>query len=284
MHYGVNLPIGGVCGDPGRLAEFAALAETAGWDGVFLEDYIVYQGHQDWPTCDPWVALTAMALRTRRIRLGTEITPLARRRPWKLARETVSVDHLSDGRLILGVGLGDLGDPGFTHVGEVLDARERAAMLDEALEVLTGLWSGEPYSHEGQHYQVRDVTFLPRSRQVPRIPIWVSGSYPHQGPMRRAACWDGYCVYRANDDGRWQDLTPLEVHDVKDFIARQRTTTAPFDLVLGGRERRDDWAHEQNYIRALGEAGATWWVEWVAPADVAAMHAAIARGPLRVEV
>ena len=116
MRYGICLPNGGACGDPGTLADFAALAEAAGWDGIFLEDYIVWQGHQEVPTYDPWISLAAMALRTTRLRLGTSITPLPRRRPWKVASEAVVIDHLSHGRMILGVGIGDTSiDVSFSH-------------------------------------------------------------------------------------------------------------------------------------------------------------------------
>jgi len=152
MRYGLCLPNGGACADARTLAGLAHLAEEAGWDGVFLEDYIVWQGHQDAPTYDPWVALAAMALQTERIRLGTQVTPLSRRRPWKVARETVTLDHLSNRRLILGVGLGDTSiDVSFTHFAEVTDARLRSKMLDEALDVLVGLWSGQPFSYHGEH-------------------------------------------------------------------------------------------------------------------------------------
>src|SRR5579871_3965037 len=136
MKYGLELPNAGIGGDARTLGDLAALAEEAGWDGIFLEDYIVWQGHADVPTYDPWVALAAMALRTERIGLGTMVTPLARRRPWKVARETITLDHLSRGRLILGVGAGDVGDPGFGAVGEAMDPAQRARMLDEALDVL----------------------------------------------------------------------------------------------------------------------------------------------------
>jgi alkanesulfonate monooxygenase SsuD/methylene tetrahydromethanopterin reductase-like flavin-dependent oxidoreductase (luciferase family) len=277
VRYALNLPSGGVCGDPRVLAEFARVAEDAGWDAILLEDYIVYQGHQDWPTCDIWVGLAAMALATERIRIGTEVTPLPRRRPWKLARETVSIDHLSNGRLILGVGSGDVNDPGFTHVGEVTDARERAERLDEALDVLTGLWSGEPFSYDGTHYQVREVTFLPRPVQSPRIPIWVGGALPNRGPMRRAARWDGACLYR---DGRHP--APADVQDLLAVVAGERRSDAPFDVVVGGRARSDDWEQERATTRSLVAAGATWWLEWIRPAEYAAMREAITHGPLRI--
>jgi alkanesulfonate monooxygenase SsuD/methylene tetrahydromethanopterin reductase-like flavin-dependent oxidoreductase (luciferase family) len=186
MKYGLTLANAGVGGDARTLAEFAALAEASGWDGVFLEDYIVHHSAADAPTYDPWVALAAMALRTERILIGTSVTPLSRRRPWKVARETATLDHLSNGRLILGVGVGDVGDPGFGRVGEETDTKRHASMLDEALDVLVGLWSGQPFQYHGEHYHVEDVTFLPRPLQEPRIPIWVGGGYPLLGPMRRA--------------------------------------------------------------------------------------------------
>src|SRR5215467_3934781 len=170
-------------GDFRALVELAALAEEAGWDAIFLEDYITHWYAPDAPTCDPWVLLSAIAQQTTRVLLGISVTPLSRRRPWKVAREGVTLDHLSNGRLVLGVGLGDVREPGFTHVGEVTDARQRAKMLDEALEVMTGLWSGQPFSYQGEHYQVHDLTFLPRPYQNPRIPILVGASWPHKGPI-----------------------------------------------------------------------------------------------------
>jgi len=265
-----------VCGDARTLAEFARLAEEAGWDGVFLEDYIVYQSKHGTPTYDPWIALAAMALRTDRIRLGTEVTPLTRRRPWKLARETVTLDHLSKGRLILGVGLGDSSDISFTHFGEVTDASQRAKILDEALEVLVGLWSGQPFSYHGKYYHVNEVTLLPRPIQTPRIPIWVGGGWPHKGPIQRAALWDGTCLYKST----W---TPADVQTLKSSIESQRTASTPFDIALGGRRRGADWEKERKLIRSLAEAGATWWIEWVPPAELDVMRTCIERGPLRID-
>jgi alkanesulfonate monooxygenase SsuD/methylene tetrahydromethanopterin reductase-like flavin-dependent oxidoreductase (luciferase family) len=286
MQYGLNLPNGGEWGDARTLAELAQLAEQAGWDGVFLEDYIVWQSRQDTPTYDPWVSLAAMAQRTERVRLGTMVTPLARRRPWKVARETVSLDHLSNGRLILGVGLGDTGesigsDVGFTHFGEEMDARQRANMLDEALEVLVGLWSGQPFSYAGQFYQVDQVTFLPRPVQSPRIPIWIGGGWPLQGPTRRAARWDGSCLYKH----KTHYMSPENVRALKDFVASQRGPSEPYDIAVGGMPRRQDWEEERAYIRALAEAGATWWLEYIPPDTGArsAVRACIERGPLRID-
>ena len=133
MRYGLEISAAGACGDARTLADLAQLAEESGWDGVFLEDYIIHYDPTYVRTYDPWVALAAMALRTERIRLGTTVTPIARRRPWKLARELITLDHLSGGRMILGVGLGDGAEQSFTHFGEVTDPKRRAEMLDEGL-------------------------------------------------------------------------------------------------------------------------------------------------------
>src|SRR5579884_94813 len=123
MQYGIVLPISGIDGDVQRLIEFAHVAEESGWDGVFLEDYIVYWGSQG-ITYDPWVALAAIATHTKRVRLGLTVTPLSRRRPWKLAREAITLDHLSNGRLILGFGLGDDNDKSFTSFGDIVDRKQ----------------------------------------------------------------------------------------------------------------------------------------------------------------
>ena len=160
MRYGVTLPNMGL--DAHTLAQLAVEAETAGWDGVFVWDCL-YGSPEIAPekraTCDPWMALAAIALTTKRIRLGTMVTPLSRRRPWKVARETVTLDHLSQGRLILPVGLGDVTEGGFAHVGEELDRHIRAQRLDEGLTILTGLWRGQPFRFSGQHDQVQEMTF-----------------------------------------------------------------------------------------------------------------------------
>lgn len=283
MQYGLNFPNGGMYHDARSLAEFARLAEEAGWDGVFLEDYIVWQGHQDVPTYDPWIALAAMALNTQRIRLGTMVTALPRRRPWKLARETVTLDHLSNGRLILGVGLGDVAwdKVTFPKFGEVTDVKARAKMLDEGLEVLVGLWSGQPFSFDGEYYHLKEVICLPRPMQTPRIPIWIGGEYPNKGPMRRAARYDGTCLYKANNE----DMTPADVQAIKAFIEKHRSTTAPFDFALGGRNRGDDWELERALIKSLAEAGTTWWTEYLAPqiGGLEEIRAYIKRGPLRID-
>jgi len=286
MQYGLSLPNGGPWGDARTLAALSQLAEDSGWDGVFLEDYIVWQSDQSVPTYDPWVALAAIALQTKRIRIGTQVTALARRRPWKVARETVTIDHLSNGRLILGVGLGDTGesvlpDVSIFNFNEITDTKERSHMLDEALDVLAGLWSGEPFSYKGQNYQVEEVTFLPRPLQSPRIPIWIGGGLPLRGPMRRAARWDGMCPYKPKS----HFLAPDDIRSFRDFVQSQRGSLQGYDICVGGSPRREDWEEEREYIHSLVEAGITWWTEYIPPdsGELETVQGFIKRGPLFIE-
>lgn len=287
MQYGLSLPNGGVCGDARVLAELGCLAEEAGWDGVFVEDYIVHQSDGAVPTCDPWIALTAMAVGTKHIRLGTSVTPLNRRRPWKVAREALALDQLSNGRFILGVGSGDGGEAGFSRVNEVRDAKERARMLDEALDIIVGLWSGKPFSYEGQYYQVREMTFLPTPVQKPRIPIMVGGGWPLKGPSLRAAHYEGCCLYKQHKPGEEDsDWTPEEVHKLKKFIESHRSEEQrgkPYEIKLGGRSRSEDWEQDRALMKSLAEAGVTWWVEYIPAGELETMREGVLRGPLRIE-
>lgn len=275
MRCGLALPTGGECGDPRFVAELGVLAEESGWDGVFLEDYICFQGDPAAPTCDPWVALAAIATGTSRIRLGTMVTPISRRRPWKVAREVAGVDQLSDGRMILGVGLGDTGehvvsDASFAAFGEVSDPLVRAEMLDEGLAVIAGLLSGEPFSYSGSHYRVDRVVFQPAPVQRPRVPIWVGGGYPNRGPTRRALRWDGSCLYRVES----HDMT---VEDVRRL--REDTAGRPYDICVGGRQRRDG---DRDWLMQIAAAGATWWTEYLPAQDRQTMRELVRRGPLRI--
>ncbi len=203
-------------GDPREAADLAAAAERAGWDGVFTWDGVAI-GSVD--TYDPWVVMAAMAMTTQRVRLGAIVTPPARRRPWKLARETMTVDRLSNGRLVLPVGLGALDDGAFGNVGEPTEARVRAERLDESLAILEGLWSGRPFAFEGRHYRFGEMTFLPTPVQQPRIPIWVIGAWPSERSMRRALRFDG--IHPQTND-------PAAIREVAAFVDTNRP---------GGRDR-----------------------------------------------
>ena len=299
MQYGLTLPNFGEYFDPRGLAALARDAEAAGWDGFFLWDHVQFMPV---PTVDPWVALAAIALSTERMRIGPLVTPLPRRRPVKLAREAVSLDHLSNGRLILGVGIG-IGPWEWDHLGEVTDLRERGAMLDEGLELLTRIWSGEPVRHEGRYYRahgdggpgdsaIQPAPFLPPPVQRPRIPIWVAGMWPNRRPFRRAARWDGV-VPIARGIERGEHLMPEDLAEVVAYVREHRETDAPFDVTIGGHSPGDDPTGEASLARAYAEAGATWWLEDVSPWPfgwrgdgpwpIEAMKASIRRGPPRTE-
>lgn len=202
----------GFFGEAAALADYGAGAEAAGWDGDFIWDHLQVPGME--PTVDPWVALTAMAMRTERLVLRPMITPVPRRDIAKLARETVSIDHLSDGRLVLGVGLGWNAFPEFVGFGHEPDLKSRGAMLDEALDVLAALWSSDAVEHRGEHYTVSCDGFG-RPVREPRIPIWVGGTWPSKKPIRRAARWDG--------------VFPIA------FAAGPRASMPAGDDVVGGR-------------------------------------------------
>jgi alkanesulfonate monooxygenase SsuD/methylene tetrahydromethanopterin reductase-like flavin-dependent oxidoreductase (luciferase family) len=253
VKFAINVPNFGEYADPRLTAELAQSSEDRGWDGFFVWDHINAGFGPASPMADPWVLLTAIALATERVRIGTMVTPLARRRPWKLARETVTVDRLSGGRLILGVGLGYPPELEYSALGEEADDRHRARKLDEGLDVLTGLWTGEPFSFRGEHYAVTDVQFLPTPLQQPRIPIWVAQMYGHSRPLQRAARWDGLVPMHETD----MFPTPVQVDEVVRMALSNRTVNEPFDVnvpIMLPADRSDALQLARDYE----SAGATW--------------------------
>jgi alkanesulfonate monooxygenase SsuD/methylene tetrahydromethanopterin reductase-like flavin-dependent oxidoreductase (luciferase family) len=284
VRYAIHVHNFGPYADPRRLTELARDAEAAGWDGVFLCDHLTARWQETpQPIADPWIAMAAIAAATERVLIGPMVTPLPRRRPWQLASETVTLDALSSGRLVLGVGLGTLDDRNFTPFGEEPDLRVRGRMLDEGLDVLAGLWRGEPFSHEGEHYRIRDATFLPRPLTRPRIPVWVAGSWPSKRPFRRAARWDGVFVdVHGYDWTRGEMMTPAELRAAVEFTLGERTSADPFEVVIGGHSPdgpRATAARLAPYV----EAGLTWWVEGIHPAfgSVEQLAERVRRGPPR---
>ncbi len=279
MKYGLTFPNFGQFFDPRVLADLARMAEEAGWDGFFLWDHMLFDGRAR-PIADPWVALAAIAEATSRIRIGTLVTPLARRRPWKLARETVSLDHLSGGRLTLGVGLGAPSEVEFGRFGEDPDPIVRGEKLDEALEVLTGLWTGEPFQFQGRHFQVEEVVFEPSPLQDPRIPIWVAGVWPHKRPFRRAARWDGLFPLVRTKEGMFGSPTPRDLGEMMAYLEPHRKTSGPFDVVVGGEVAREDPDKASRMLGAFAEAGTTWWLQGPGDdEDLDYMRALIPQGP-----
>jgi alkanesulfonate monooxygenase SsuD/methylene tetrahydromethanopterin reductase-like flavin-dependent oxidoreductase (luciferase family) len=234
------------------------------------------------PVCDPWIALALVANATTRIKLGTIVTPIPRRRPTTLARQTVTLDHLSGGRLILGVGLGALQYEEFEALGDEPNLKLRAEMLDEGLEVLTGLWSGEPFAHSGKHYHIKAAQFLPKPIQQPRIPVWVAGNWPIKAPFRRAALWDG--VMPGWDIMGGSKQSPQDVRDMVEYIKSRRSTVAPFEVAHGGRTSGTDRDADALEVRQYRDAGITWWLEDLNPwrGSLGEMRKRITDGPTSV--
>ena len=273
MKYGFVLPKG----DARTAAELAHKAEEAGWDGFFVWDSV-------WGI-DPWVTLAAVAVHTEHIRIGTMLTPVSRRRPWKLAGETATLDQLSGGRLILSVGLGAT-DTGFANFGEETDRKIRAELLDEGLEILTGLWRGQPFNYDGKHYHVRETSFMPPPPpiQSPRIPIWVVGAWPRERSMRRVARYDGLLPTKIGDDGVLATVTPADIREMKAFVEERRTENTPFDIVMEGETSGGDTARAREALLPLAEAGVTWWLETMWSQDEPEnVRARLEQGPPRIE-
>jgi len=256
MRYAVFAPNLGGYSDPRTLAELAVLAEEYGWEGFFLFDHIL-PTEQGEPLSDPWVTLGAIAAKTSRIRIGTLVTPLPRRRPWKLARETVTLDRLSGGRLTLGVGLGGPPEREFETFGEAGDLATRGRMLDEGLRVLEGLWSGESFSIEGEFYRVNDAVFQPTPVQSPRIPVWVGAKWRNKAPLRRATRWDG--VVPIPHDG--EAVTPDALESVVSYVASHRRATSAFDVALADH----DGDRRKGALQDYADAGLTWWIQRIHP-------------------
>jgi alkanesulfonate monooxygenase SsuD/methylene tetrahydromethanopterin reductase-like flavin-dependent oxidoreductase (luciferase family) len=262
MHFSVNVPNFGDFQDPRVVADVARAAEAAGWDGLWVWDHVLHERARARQIADPWILLTAAALATRRIRLGAMITPVARRRPIKLARELTTLDRLTGGRMVCGVGLGSPIEDEFGRFGEPTNPKVIAAALDEGLAALAMLWSGKPANYRGEHVVLDDVLCLPTPVQRPRIPIWVAGRWPNKPPMRRAARWDGVIpILPGTESG--QIPAPSDVAQLIRYVTDQRTEAGvqgqPFDVVIGGTTTSTTSSAE--HLAELADAGATWWDE-----------------------
>lgn len=246
------VPPFGDLADPALVARLAAEAEEAGWDGVFLWDHLRWRAPVQ-RVADPWITLAAVATATERLQLGPMVTPLARRRPAKVARETVTLDWLSGGRLTLGVGLGsDQFGAELSATGEQLDDRRRGQMLDEALQILTAAWSGQGVHHHGEHYTVDGIQFLPRPVRQ-RVPVWVAGFPRSTRPLRRAARYDGFFPVNIEDPGQLAEIAAT-------ITALRQHATTPYDLVVALPPGTDPAPY--------AAAGATWWLAEFEPEAV----------------
>lgn len=261
MRFALNVPNFGEYGDARVLAGLAREAEESGWDGFFVWDHIAWEGATHY--ADPWISLGAIALQTSSIRIGPMVTPLPRRRPWKVAHEAVTLDRLSGGRLILGAGLGGR-EREFGFFGEEPDPKRRAAMLDEGLEVLSKMWSAEPFTHRGVEYEIAEARLTPPPVQSPRIPIWIAGTWPRKRPFLRALRWDGYApVGKAGSP-----LTPEDVREMSGLASEQRGRDEPFDVRISGSTNGESPDEVRRKVARFAEAGATWWDETLPPSGM----------------
>jgi len=276
MKYAIALPYGSAR----MAANLAQLAEQSGWDGVFLGDAIWCE--------DPMIGLAAAAMTTRTIRLGTMVVPVPLRRPWKLASESVALDHLSGGRLTLGLGAGAIWMGWHAFPDEVTDTKARAQMLDETIDILDLLYQRKPFDYDGQYYHLKltlldEQYYPPKPVQQPRIPLWVPGIWPRMKSMRRILKCDGLFPQKMNPKGELEPVTPADLRQMKAYIDANRTLTTPFDFVADGKTDGLDQAQIKEKLQGWAEAGATWWVEgmWENTEEQAAER--IRLGPPRVE-
>src|SRR5918992_31061 len=265
MRSGLWLPLFEELADPGAVTHLALDTEKHGWDGLFVWDQMRWREPIRY-VADPWITLATVAVATERLKLGPMVTPLPRRRPAKVARETATLDVFSGGRLILGVGLGGDQFAGeFSKTGEQVDDRVRGEMLDEALEILNEAWSGEPVNHHGKHYLVDDVRFLPRPTQEGGVPVWAAGYHGHAKPLRRAARCDGFFPVGLESVDQFAEA----VVKVRELRGDSR---APYDIAVELPPGSD--------VEPYAEAGATWLMTGLDPgASVADVRAVIREGP-----
>jgi hypothetical protein len=239
---------------------FAKTAEVAGWDAFFVWE----------PTygIDAWVTLAAIAVETEKIRLRTLLSPPSRMRPWKLAGEAITLDILSNGRITLSVGLGAI-DTGFAELGEKTDLKTRAELLDESLDVITGLWNSKMSNYKGKHFTIENLfesEFFkrhppPKLIQNPRIPIWVVGAWPYEKSMKRALIYEGIIPTIKNKNGKFEDITPEHVGQIKAYVQENRSKKTPFDIIIEGKSPEADSEASKSIVKRFAKAGATWWIE-----------------------
>jgi len=254
LRYGVFLPDFGKALDPRSLTELAGEAEDYGWDGFFLWDHVV-EWNRRTPVYDAFTCLAAIATNTKRIRIGTAVTPIPFLQPWVIARQSVTLDRLSNGRLILGVGLGGKESCDYERFGQSGDNRVLAEKLDESLEIIAGLWSGKPFRYSGKHYLLKNSVFLPHGTQKPRIPIWIAAHWPRRGPFKRAAKWDGMIPLRYPENL----IQPSELRQAIDYIKTLRGNTDNFDVAIIGSAINQRGNLE--IVNRFARSGMTWWFE-----------------------
>jgi alkanesulfonate monooxygenase SsuD/methylene tetrahydromethanopterin reductase-like flavin-dependent oxidoreductase (luciferase family) len=260
IKYGLNVPNFGSYSDTSLLMNLAMEAEKAHWDGIFLWDHMYLSTKLEKdnqlgvPFVDPLVGLTAIAIKTKKINMGTYVTPLPRRRPWKLAREIVSLDRLSKGRVILGIGLG-APEFEFEAFGEEKSIRIRANKCDEGLDILKGLFSGAKFDYSGKHYDIKEVVFKPKPFND-TIPIWIAGRWPNKKGFQRASNYNGVCPISANSE----KISPYDVKEIIQYIRKFRNNLNNFDIVISGKTPKNFEKSKLLFTQFI-DAGITWWLE-----------------------
>jgi alkanesulfonate monooxygenase SsuD/methylene tetrahydromethanopterin reductase-like flavin-dependent oxidoreductase (luciferase family) len=275
MKFGLALPYN----QTKLVPEAARLAEEMGWDGCFLGDAIWCE--------DPLIALAAAAMTTSRIRLGTMLIPVPLRRPWKIASESLALDQLSNGRLILGLGTGAtwMGWQGFP--GEVTRPRARAEMLDETIDILSLMFQRQPFDYDGKHYQVKltsldEQYYPPKPIQRPRIPLWAPVIWPRAQSRQRILKCDGLFAEKWSADGKPDAVTPQDIHDMHAYVAARRTLTTPFEIVVGSTTAALDPAQPKDSLLPWIEAGVTWWIQELWDGSRETVLETIRQGPPKV--
>lgn len=258
VKYGFIIPGGATR----EIVDLASEAEEAGWDGFFYYDDIYTDAMTEMSAA--WPIMAAIAATTKKISFGCLLTAIGRRRPWEVARESVTVDRLSNGRLILPTGLGWIRDGAYARAGMDSDRKVRAEFLDEGLEIIDGLWSGKPFRYKGKYNQIKPMTFIPRPLQKPRIPIWVVGAWGRPKSMNRVLKYDGLIGVIKNANGSHGEVTPVKVREIKEFILKYRKVRGnmrrDFDIVKDG-ETPNNQKKASEIVQPFAEAGATWWTE-----------------------
>jgi hypothetical protein len=269
LRFGLLVPNVGYYADPARLVQLARAADESGWDGVFLWDHLLIDRAGRLPVADSWTAVTAILAGTRRIRCGPLVVPLAQRQPWKVARETATADQLSGGRLVVGVGLGASADTDFAAFGLDSDLAARARRVDESLTMLDQLWSGREINHQGDHFRLDRVTFLPPPVQRPRIPVWIAATWPaagrgplvraaSRGPLIRAARWDGIVPMVREPGG---ELRGPDRAELAEILAATPPQAPGWTVAVPGRLPPNDPHRAWELVTGYRTAGATWWLE-----------------------
>lgn len=275
MKFSAALPYGSAR----QAADLARIAEENGWDGIFIGDAIWLE--------DPMICLAAAAMTTSHIRLGTMVVPVPLRKPWKLASESVALDHLSNGRLILGLGAGAVWMGWHAFPDEVTDTRARVEILDETIDILTLLYARQPFDYDGRHFHLRLTQldpqyYPPKPIQQPRIPLWVPGIWPHMKSIRRLLNCDGLLPQKMNAKGEFEPVTPADLKQMKAFIDANRKLTTPFDYVAEGKTGDLEPSQAREMLTEWGEAGATWWVEGLWESTREQAEARLSKEPPRI--